>query len=134
MVDISMAPPPAAPAMTLPATTSDKVATPRLDDEQGQFLELKQMLVTAVTPSQRIAAAEAMLMLAPGRLEELRSVLLTAAQDDPAGCVRATCVHCLSKLRTRDQAFQSLLNAAQEDEDGEVREEATLALQKLARK
>lgn len=113
--------------ITVPAHNS---GTRQLDPESKRFEELKKELVTALRPSQRMAAAEDLIVLAPGRLEEVRAALMTAAQEDAAGCVRAACVHCLAKLRTRDQAYLSLLDSAQEDEDAEVRQVAAYALQK----
>jgi hypothetical protein len=107
---------------------------PPMEPELLKLQELKRTLETAILPSQRIAAAEALVYAAPGHVEDVRSILMSAAQDDPAGCVRATCVHSLAKLRTRGQAFVDLLDAAQDDTDSEVREEAAFAMQKVSKK
>jgi len=106
----------------------------RNDPDWKKLAELKQMLVNGLRPTQRMTAAEEMVAIAPGRLQEVRSLLMTAAQEDPAGCVRAAAVHCLTKLRTRDQAFSQFLDVAQEDEDAEVRAVVAYALQKLPKK
>jgi len=104
------------------------------DPDWKKLAELRETLVHGLRPTQRMAAAEDMIAIAPGRLQEVRAALMTAAQEDPAGCVRAACVHCLSKLRTRDQAYINLLDVAQEDEDAEVRDVVAYAMQKVAKK
>lgn len=102
--------------------------------ERERIEELKESLQTALRPSQRMAAAEE--LCAPSRITDLdvRAAVMLAAQDDPAGVVRATCIRGMSRVGLRDQAYIALLMACQNDRDKVVREEATFAIEKAAKR
>jgi hypothetical protein len=104
------------------------------DPEAVRLQKIKELLKTDMLPSHRMAAADEILQCVPGRIGEVRAALLKSAQEDPAACVRAACIHALSKLNTRDDDFSSLLDASLEDESADVRDEANFALEKLKRK
>lgn len=104
------------------------------DHELKRFAEMRDALLTLERPSQRIAVAEELAFGPRGATPDVRAALMLAAQDDPAGCVRAACIRCLSKQDVRDRAFMSLIVAAQHDKDADVREESAFALQKAMRK
>jgi hypothetical protein len=101
---------------------------------QAQLEEVKDNLRRALRPSHRMKAAEELATGPHGRTPEARAELLRAAKEDPAGCVRATCIECLSHLGKPDAAFMVLLDGAKSDPDATVREEAELALKRAARK
>jgi hypothetical protein len=101
---------------------------------QAQLEEMKDNLRRALRPSHRMKAAEELATGPHGRTAEARAELLRAAKEDPAGCVRATCIECLSQLGKPDAAFMILLDGAKSDPDEAVREEAELALKRAMRK
>ena len=102
--------------------------------EKERIEEWKDNLKTALRPSERMAAAEA--LCAPTRITDAdtRAAVMLAAQDDPAGVVRAACIRGMSRSGLRDQAYMTLLVACQSDRDKSVREEAIFALQKATRR
>lgn len=102
--------------------------------ERERIEELKECLQSALRPSQRMAAAEE--LCAPSRITDLdvRAAVMLAAQDDPAGVVRATCIRGMSRVGLRDQAYIALLMACQNDRDKVVREEAGFAIEKAAKR
>ena len=102
--------------------------------QQSRTVELKDALKNAERPSHRITAAEELSAGVRGQTPEVRVALMLAAQDDPAGMVRAACIRSLSHQGVRDEAFMSVLVAAQNDKDASVRDEAAVALQKAMRK
>jgi HEAT repeats len=104
------------------------------DPEAARLRKIKELLKSDMLPSHRMTAAEEILQCVPGRIGEVRAALLKSAQEDPAACVRAACIHSLSKLNTRDEDFASLLDASIEDDSDDVRNEANFALEKLKRK
>lgn len=103
-----------------------------LDPQAMKVKGLMESLKNGELPSLRMIAAEDLLHNVPGHMEAIRGALLTAAEEDEAGCVRAACIRCLSKLGTRDESFRTLLESAQDDSDEDVREEAEYAIKKLA--
>ncbi len=109
-------------------------ARPMLSFEAKKLLEVKETLKSALLPSDRMAAAEEILASAGFNVAEVRAVLMQAAQDDPADCVRASCIRSLSKLNTRDRAYVDFLAKLQDADDVGLREEAIFALQKATRK
>ena len=98
--------------------------------EQQRTMELKDALKSAERPSHRITAAEELCSGNRAQTADVRAAIMMAAQDDPAGCVRAACIRCLSHQGVRDTAFMTLLVSAQSDKDASVREEAGYAFQK----
>ncbi len=113
----------------------DSSAQQRAEDPEAFRLQrIKELLKQDMLPSHRMAAAEELLQCVPGRIGEVRAALLKSAQEDPAACVRAACIHALSKLNTRGEDFSTLLDTSLEDESAEVRDEANYALAKLKRK
>jgi len=102
--------------------------------ERHRSDELKDELKNAELPSRRIMAAEALAAGNRGRTADARAALMLSAQDDPAGCVRASCIRCLSQQGLRDQAFMTLLVSAQSDKDAMVREEAEYAMKRATKR
>jgi hypothetical protein len=118
----------------LPIATGGGRSGGRLNPEASRLQAVEYTLSAAELPAQRMAAAEEILLCVPGRVDEVRTALFRAAQDDQAPCVRAACIRALSKLNTRDATFTSLLGAALDDPNPDIRDEAAYALQKINQK
>ncbi|MCE9529841.1 MAG: hypothetical protein K8T89_01670, partial [Planctomycetes bacterium] len=106
---------------------------PTVAIEKQRMLEMMETLKHALRPSERMTAAEDLAKGPFSRGADVHDALLLAAQEDPAGIVRATCIRCLSKLGVRDHKFMTLLAESQEDENPDIRDEAKYAMQKVKR-
>lgn len=98
--------------------------------ENSRSAELKDTLKNAERPTQRIVAAEELSKGLYLQTSDIKAALMLAATDDPAGCVRAACIRCLSQQGVRDEAFMKVVAAAKSDKDAQVRQEAEYALKK----
>jgi hypothetical protein len=117
--------PPAAAERPRPAMLPES-ATPTSADD------LLAALHDALLPSEREAAAES--LADPDKATDPRVVtaVAKAAREDPARCVRATCVRCLVKMQADSDVVKTTLQALQGDAEAEVRQEAEQALAHLA--
>jgi hypothetical protein len=119
-------PPPlavAAPRMSAPLPLpSLSTAVPELattDPHSQHLAELR----SALQPSAREAAAEALAVGPQAADATVRGALLMAVREDPAPTVRASCVRCLVKQGIRDDVLSAAVASAQGDADSRVRAE-----------
>lgn len=118
-------------AAPVPVANPSQVA---MVQQAGQLAQLKEMLKDAVQPAHREMAAEGLCATAQGTSREVRQLLLTAVQQDPAATVRATCLRCLAKQNVADDVLQTAMTAAQKDQDARVRNEAKSIEQQMSRR
>lgn len=114
---------PAIPVMPVyvPAPQAVPVSVPR-------ELHLRNTLKDSLQPSEREMAAMELTGCPEAKGPAVRSALLTAAKEDPAGTVRAACLKCLAKVAPGDGIAAAA--AAKEDPDARVRNEAVEILEK----
>src|SRR5207302_2036764 len=86
--------------------------------------QLCGQLRDALLPSQRETAAEKLGALDWKANEDAVRALTQAAHDDPAGSVRATCIHTLAKMKVNTMPVVNAIQAAKKDGDVRVRNEA----------
>jgi hypothetical protein len=96
---------------------------------------LRQMdiaLRESLYPSQREWAAQNMAMVDWHTHPMIVQSLATAAKDDPAATVRATCVRCLANMHVNTVPVVMVVRGLKNDTDPRVRQEAERALSILA--
>jgi hypothetical protein len=106
LAELPAAPPPAAPS--------------------GQQLET--VLRDSVMPSEREMAAEVLSGFHPQQDPTIVPALLRSAAEDPAGTVRAACVHGLVKMNANNSEVVGVLMNLKADPDHRVRREVNQAL------
>jgi hypothetical protein len=90
--------------------------------------QLQTVLRDSMMPSEREMAAEALSEFHPQQDATIVPALLRAASDDPAGTVRAACVHGLVKMNANGSEVVGVLMNLKADPDHRVRREAHQAL------
>lgn len=115
----------------VPATNPAQVSTVQ---PSAQIAQLKEMLTDALQPAHREIAAEGLCATSQGRSRNVRQLLLTSVQQDPAASVRLTCLRCLAKQNVMDEIFQTAMTSAQKDQDARVRNEAKAIAQQMSRR
>jgi hypothetical protein len=91
-------------------------------------MQIEATLQDSLLPSQREMAAEVLSKWDSRREPSVIPALLHSATDDPAGTVRAACVHCLVKMKANSPEVVSVLLRLKADPDLRVRREAHHAL------
>jgi hypothetical protein len=126
--------PAAAPVMTpvpaqihAPAAPANPAATAMLQEIQPHVTTLQ----TALAPSARILAAQALAGGRHGSTDTVKAALFQAATSDPCPMVRASCIDELGKLGYHDPAFLAHLEKSCNDPSEDVRTSAKEALMKL---
>jgi hypothetical protein len=89
---------------------------------------LQMTLRDSLLPSQREMAAELLTGLDSQRDPTILPALLQAVHEDPAGTVRAACIHALAKIRVNTPEVVDALMSLDKDPDLRVRHEAHEAL------
>lgn len=90
--------------------------------------QIEATLQNSLLPSQREMAAEVLSNWDSSREPTVIPALMHSATDDPAGAVRAACVHCLVKMKASSPEVVSVLLRLKADPDLRVRREAHQAL------
>jgi hypothetical protein len=90
-----------------------------------------EALRTALAPSARMTAAKGLAECRHRSSDQVKVLLLQAAQADPCPSVRACCIDHLCALGYYHPVFVSFLRAASDDPSEEVRTSATTALAKM---
>jgi hypothetical protein len=85
-------------------------------------------LRTAVLPSERERAAEALARANWKADPQVLPALVTAAQSDPAPMVRATCLRALGQMKANTVPVVEAVKTCREDRDARVRQEAEKVL------
>lgn len=94
-----------------------------------------QMVVAlhdSLYPSQREWAAENMAAVDWRTNPQVVQALTTAAKEDPAATVRASCVRCLAKMQVNTPPVITVVRGLKNDADPRVRQEADRAMSVLA--
>ena len=91
-------------------------------------MQIEATLHDSLLPSQREMSAELLSNWDTSREPTVIPALLHAAGEDPAGTVRAACVHCLVKMRAKAPEVVSVLLRLKADPDLRVRRAAHQAL------
>lgn len=93
--------------------------------------QLSVVLKGSEFPSQRAWAAESLAAADWKSHPEVVATLLTAANQDPAGTVRAECVHSLARMKVNTPQVISAIQVLKGDVDSRVRNEAAQALMEM---
>jgi hypothetical protein len=104
----------------------------RGQEPSGQAIQ--QMVIglrESLYPSQREWAAESLATLDWRRQPVAVQALITAAKEDPAPTVRASCVRCLAKMHVNTVPVVSVIQGLKGDPDPRVRQEVGVALNAL---
>ncbi|MCS6852643.1 MAG: HEAT repeat domain-containing protein [Gemmataceae bacterium] len=134
-----MIPPPAAAATSpvgyMVPTLPPPAPQGNMPDLSRKEVQTSQQLLTVILrdslyPSQREWAAENLAATGRGNPEVVQA-LLTAAREDLAPSVRATCARCLGQLKAADAQVVAALQVLQADSDPRVRQAASQALVSL---
>jgi hypothetical protein len=94
----------------------------------GMVEQLAKVLREAQYPSQREWAAQSLAALDERLHSLVAPLLLQAATQDPAGSVRAGCVHYLARLSVAPQTYLPTLQTLRNDSDPRVRQEVEQAV------
>jgi hypothetical protein len=112
---------PVSMGFVIPVSNASTTPKTKQYEREDRIVMLGERLRNELKPSARELAAEALAEGAGADSAAVRSQLLTAAANDPAATVRATCVRCLVKIGVRDQALAALILTAKQDPDARVR-------------
>ncbi|WP_020468339.1 HEAT repeat domain-containing protein [Zavarzinella formosa] len=115
----------------IPVNNSQTTPKARNYEREERIVSLGDKLKNALQPSARENAAELLTEGVGADSAAVRSLLLTAAANDPSANVRATCVRCLVKIGVRDTPFLALLATGKQDPDVRVRLEIDRAEEML---
>jgi hypothetical protein len=97
-----------------------------------QIVHLTSLMRDSLYPSQREWAAEGLTQLDWRKYPQVSRALLMTACEDPAGTVRAACIHCMAKMQMNTLPVINALQTLKADSDERVRHEAEEALSVLA--
>jgi hypothetical protein len=109
--------------------------TPRPGLVKPTAENIHQMEITlrdSLYPSQREWAAESMAAVDWRSHPQVVQALTTAAKEDPAPTVRASCVRCLASMKVNTQPVITVVRGLKNDSDPRVRQEAERATSILA--
>jgi hypothetical protein len=97
--------------------------------ENAPLGELLAILANSLYPSQREWAVDRLSALDWRSQPQIVESLLLAVRDDPAPPVRAACIRALVKMKaSTTYVVQTLLTVKKTEKDGQVRNEADIAL------
>jgi hypothetical protein len=122
--------PPATPTVTVNAAMDRRIVTmaPAQSSGEDTIRQLATTLRISIYPSQREIAAEDLTKYDCHQHPEVLQALLLAAREDAAPLVRATCVHCLVKMKAHGDQVLGTLAMLRSDKDVHVRQEVEQAL------
>jgi hypothetical protein len=106
-------------------------ATAGRPSAEAQIAPLVNLLRDSPYPAERERAAGALAALDWQAHPEILQALLHAATQDPAGSVRAGCVHQLGRMGARTEPVRTTLNHLRTDSDPRVREQVEQAMGRL---
>jgi hypothetical protein len=126
---------PMAPApMPMPAQAYAMTPVPQGAPAMQAGHNVPQMMSSlhdALYPSQREWAAESLSAVDWRTHPQVVQALVTAAKEDPAATVRASCVRCLAKMNVNTVPVVTAVQALRGDTDPRVRQEVEQALSVL---
>src|SRR5205814_10099220 len=93
--------------------------------------QMETALRDSLYPSQREWAAEGLAAMDWRAHPQVVQCLATAAKEDPAPAVRATCVRCLASMKVNTVPVITIVRSLKDDKDPRVRQEAERALSVL---
>jgi hypothetical protein len=94
--------------------------------------QMEIALHDSLYPSQREWAAENMAAVDWRTHPQVVQALTTAAKEDPAPSVRASCVRCLANMKVNTLPVVTVVRGLKNDSDPRVRQEAERAMSVLA--